>query len=515
MGWINRTDYHNQAQSFSPCITTTILFVRNNGKDLAKRSEIFPQPPERLSSLNLRNVFSFVGPGLIIASVTIGSGELVWASRAGAVFGYQLLWCFLLAGIFKAVQVYGAVRHFTLTGEHPIVSWKAIPGPPLWFPLLITLPTVMVMPIAFSSISEILGGYLCELTGRSVNNNIAGLFSGFEFWENIFGGGVLTICLVLAISSTLKTLERVSAIVLGTLIVCAMISVVACQPSVIDIFAGLFIPFVPDYKPWVVTEYANTFSDRSPWLEVALYLSAVGGGTFDYIGYVGMIREKKWGLAGSTVASRDQLELIDKNQVVRAKIWTRAAMFDTGFSFLSVILVTLLFAVLGALLLHTEHRIPDNTTLLSEQATFLTQLHPWLLWLYPAGVFLAFIGTLYGAFEIYRYTVVESARALLPKWTTDKHVPIWRNLTVAYCYGGGIIMIWLPKQLAGDVLGRMTFGAVIGGAALCGLWCFAMLWTNHVRLPRILRMSWLLWVSTLIAGIVMTALGIQTLLVYF
>lgn len=482
---------------------------------MSQSSDLFPEPPERLASLHLRNVFSFVGPGLIIASVTIGSGELVWASRAGAVFGYQLLWCFLLAGIFKAVQVYSAARHLTLTGEHPMVSWKAIPGPPLWFPLLIALPTVLVMPIAFSSISEILGGYLRELTSLSMSNQPVGPFDGFEFWQNVWGGAVLTICFILAISSTLKTLERVSAVVLGLIIVCATVSVIVCKPNVAAFLAGLFIPLVPDYEPWVVTEYANTFTSRSPWLEVALYLSAIGGGTFDYIGYIGMIREKKWGLAGSDVASRDQLEQIDDHQVTRAKIWTRAAMLDTGISFTSVILVTLLFAVLGALLLHTGQRIPDNTTLLSEQETFLTQLHPWLLWLYPVGVFLAFIGTLYGAFEIYRYTVVESARSLLPKWTTDKHIPIWRNLTVAYCYGGGMIMIWLPKQVAGNVLSRMTFGAVIGGATLCGLWCFAMLLVNHVRLPRVLRMSWPLWVSTLIAGIAMTALGVQTLLVYF
>jgi len=482
---------------------------------LTHSNDLFPKPPERLASLSIRNAFTFVGPGLIIASVTIGSGELVWASRSGAVFGYRMLWCFLLAGVFKAVQVYVAARHLTLTGEHPMVSWKTIPGPPLWFPLLIAVPTLMVMPIAFSGISEILGGYLRELTGLSMSDSAVGPFGGFEFWENFWGGSVLTICFVLAISSTLKTLERVSAVVLGLIVVCAAISVVACQPRFVDFLSGLLIPIVPDYETWVVADYAETFAGRSPWLEVALYLSAVGGGTFDYVGYIGMIREKRWGLAGGEVASRDQLELIDDDQIVRAKIWTRAAMLDTGISFTSVIIVTLLFAVLGALLLHTEQRIPDNMTLLSEQESFFTQLHPQFLWLYRGGVFLAFIGTLYGAFEIYRWTVVESARALLPRWTNDKHVPTWRNLTVAYCYGGGIIMIWLPKQVAGDVLSRMTFGAVVGGATLCGLWCFAMLWIDYVRLPRVLRMSWLLWGSTLIAGIGMTALGGQTLIVYF
>ena len=495
--------------------TLTVQPQAMRGEGLPESSELFPEPPERLASLSVRNAFSFFGPGLIIASVTIGSGELVWASRSGAVFGYQMLWCFMLAGVFKAIQVYVAARHLTLTGEHPMTSWRDIPGPPLWFPLLIALPTVMVMPIAFSGISEILGGYLRELTGLSASDAPVGPFKGFEFWENTWGGAVLTLCFLLAIRSTLNTLERVSAVVLGLIVVCAAISVVVCQPNIVAFFSGLLVPQVPQYEPWVVRNYAETFANRSPWLEVALYLSAVGGGTFDYIGYVGMIRSKKWGLAGRQVASRRQLDLIDDGQTARARIWTRAAMFDTGISFTSVILVTLLFAVLGALLLHTEQRIPDNKTLLSEQESFLTQLHPRLLWLYRGGVFLAFIGTLYGAFEIYRYTVVESARALLPRWTAERHLPAWRNLTVAYCYGGGMMMIWLPKQVAGDVLGRMTFAAVIGGATLCGLWCFAMLWIDYVRLPRALRMSRLLWVSTLISGIAMTSLGVQTLCIYF
>ena len=57
------------------------------------------------------------GPGAIIASVTIGSGETVFASRGGAVFGYALLWCFIGGGLMKFVQVYTAARYMTLTGN--------------------------------------------------------------------------------------------------------------------------------------------------------------------------------------------------------------------------------------------------------------------------------------------------------------------------------------------------------------------------------------------------------------
>ena len=482
---------------------------------LTQSTDLFSEPPQHLVAFSVRSVLTFAGPGLIIASVTIGSGELVWASRSGAVFGYQLLWCFLLAGIFKGVQVYVAARHITLTGEHPMVSWKAIPGPPSWFPLLIALPTILVMPIAFSGISEILGGYLRELTGASQSDSDVGPFGGLEFWENFWGTTVLTTCLALALSSSQKMLERTSAFVIGLIVVCAAVSVAVCHLDIAGFLSGLFIPYVPNYQPWVETNYAETFRGRSPWLEVALYLGAVGGGTYDYLGYIGMLREKKWGLSGSKAVSREQLQNLSHRQIICAKTWTRAALVDTVVSFTSVVLVTLLFAALGALLLHTEQRIPDNETLLTEQESFLIQLHPQLRWLYRAGVFLAFIGTLYGAFEIYRHTVVESARALLPGWTQNRHIRTWRNLTVAVCYGSGMAMIWLPVGISGDVLSRMTFGAVIGGATLCGLWCLAMLWTDYTRLPKHLRMSRSLWVVTLIGGITMTALGAQTLIVFF
>lgn len=481
---------------------------------MSDRSELYQEPPEQLASPGLRDAFAFIGPGWIIASVTIGSGEMVWASRGGAVFGYQVLWCFLFAGLFKAVQVYVAARHLTLTGEHPMVSWKSLPGPPLWFPILIAVPTLMVMPLAFSGIAEILGGYIQGLTGVLPEQAI-GPWGAFEFQENFWGGIALMVCFVLAISSTLNTMERVSAVVLGLIVICALISVVVCQPDLGQFFSGLLVPSVPEYEPWIENKYAESFADRSPWLEVAIYLTAVGGGTYDYIGYLGILREKRWGLAGNTVASREELESIDEQQNRRARIWTRAALLDSTVSFAGVILVTLLFAVLGALVLHTEQRIPDNDAMLREQESFLTQLHPQLRWLYRGGVFLAFIGTLYGAFEIYRHTVVESAKALLPRWAQAHHVPRWRKITLAYCLGGGMVFIWLPRDIAGDVVSRATLGAIISGATLCGLWCFAMVWVDAVRLPPRLRMHRLLRIATLIAGVTMTALGVQTLIVYF
>ena len=76
-------------------------------------------------------------------------------------------------------------------------------------------------------------------------------------------------------------------------------------------------------------------------------------------------------------------------------------------------------------------------------------------------------------------------------------------------------MMWLPSGIAPGVVGKMTFGAVLGGATLCGLWCFAMLWADRTQLPPSLRMGTGLKILTALGGLSMTLLGIQTLVVYF
>ena len=491
---------------------------------MAETEPLYPEPPLALVRPRVSYLASYVGPGVIIASVTIGSGELVYASRSGAIFGYGMLWCFLYAGIFKAIQVYTAARHITLTGEHPMVTWRGLPGPPLWFPLLIAVPAVALMPIAFSAIPEILGGFIHRLSGMAMTGSAIGGWGYLEFWINVWSALLLVVCVSMALGSSYVTLERVSMVVLAGIVLCVGASVIVFGPNLVQLIEGLFVPRTPEYPSWLLEspKYVDEFQNRSPWLEVSIYLGAVGGGAYDYIGYIGMLREKKWGLAGRRVVSREELDAAVAGDsesariaIARGRQWRRAPLFDTVASFAFVILVTLLFAILATLVLHSEMAVPANNNLLNEQEAFLSQLYPALRWLYRIGVFLAFIGTLYGAFVVYRHTFIESAAAIVPAAITPKRLPAIRIGVTAYCFLGGMTMIWLPESLAGTIITRMTFGSIISGATSCGLWCFAMLWADHVRLPAPLRMTCTMKTLTAIAGLAMTVLGIIITVEYF
>ena len=58
-------------------------------------------PPRALISNNPLKWFSFFGPGVIVASATVGSGEILFPSRGGAIFGFRVLYVFLFVALLK------------------------------------------------------------------------------------------------------------------------------------------------------------------------------------------------------------------------------------------------------------------------------------------------------------------------------------------------------------------------------------------------------------------------------
>src|SRR5918998_4311642 len=125
----------------------------------------FPAPPENLQRrMSVGTALAYFGPGAIVASLTIGSGEVVFASRAGAVFGYAVLWALVVALIAKGAMVYASNHYITVTGEHPMSRFaKIFPGPRGWFQILIGVLAIASFPTFASGLSIALGTYLQQI----------------------------------------------------------------------------------------------------------------------------------------------------------------------------------------------------------------------------------------------------------------------------------------------------------------------------------------------------------------
>lgn len=458
----------------------------------------YPELPPELSGGSRWGMLRFFGAGAIIASVTIGSGETLFASRGGAVFGYALLWCFVGSAIMKGVQVYTAARHITLTGEHPMTHWGKLPGPRNWVPILIGVLSLICFPFWLAGLPRIMGGMINWIFGLGTGSE-----EEFVMLARCWGTVAILIAVTLTWIQTYNVLERVQTIIVGLLILSVAGSCIASQPDWVAALFGTIVPTVPRYEPWVAELYPK-IAERPPWVEVGVYLGAIGGGTYDYIGYIGCLREKKWGAIGKDLASESGTLAIatDEANVARGRRWLLAPKIDTGISFLCVLLFTFCFVVLGARFLHPAQTIPAGQALLTPQAEFLTSLHPSLLYVYQVGIFMAFWGTIYGAYELYTRTGYECIRPISRKLRDVPIVKV-RRVILLYCGIGGLALMWTfdnPIKL-------VTPAAIVGGVFTCGLWCFAMIWTDRHFLPRQLRMRPLLLVLTIISGAVLTALG--------
>jgi len=473
----------------------------NIGLDSMEGKIAYPEPPEQLLRGRWWRLLAFFGPGAIMASVTIGSGETVFASRIGATFGYALLWCLLAGALMKGVQVYGGMRFMVLTGRHPAESWGRLPGPRGWFPFLLGLISVVCFPFWVAGLAMMLGT-LSKWIFHLDNPARAQLYT--RLWATFYIAVGVTVTLL----QSYGFLEKAELLIVGLLLLCLCAAAVASRPDWLAVALGAVVPRTPGYEPWVAAKYPAVAA-RPPWVEIATVVGAVGGGTYDYIGYLGMLREKAWGMLARTGAvlplSRDKKIGLpaDRREVEKAKAWLRAPLVDCAVSFGAVMVFSAAFLILGARILRPQHLIPDGLQLLNHQAQFLTRIHPLLLYVYQAGIFFAFFGTIVAAYEVNTRTTAECLRGISDKLGAIR-LPHLRRAVVAYCGLVGLGLVWLLERPVEIV----TFPAMLGGVFACGLWCFAVLWAEKRFLPEDYRMPLGGKAATVVAGTVMVTIGL-------
>ena len=465
----------------------------------------YPELTDDLKQGCSLRTLKYFGAGAIVASVTIGSGETLFASRGGAVFGYGLMWCFVFGALMKGIQVYSGARYMALTGEHPVTHWGAIPGPKNWVPITIGALSMLCFPFWMAGIPLTLGTLMNWVFG------IEGNAETLLFYARVWATANILLIVSLTVVHSYGFLERTQTFFIGIMLSCMVLAVLASNPDWLAVLAGTFVPSMPSqYEPWIYENY-ESIAIRPPWIEIVTYLGAIGGGTYDYIGYLGCFREKPW---GALALKKKKFEVRPVNKastlpidaspenIKRGKRWLLPVQVDTGVAFLAVLLFTGCFVILGAVILRPQHQIPAGNELLSFQAQFLTNLHPSLLYVYQVGVFFAIWGTAYAAYEIYIRTAFE---CLAPVSRKVRSMPYsrFRLWLLAYCGGLGLVILWTMK----DPVDIVTPAAIVGGVFTCGLWCFAMMWSDRHFLPKALQMGKTLYTLVAISGVSLTVMG--------
>ncbi len=467
--------------------------------------------PSALRSTNPLRWLSIFGPGAIIASLTIGTGELIFSSRGGAIFGYRILFLFLTICIFKWALVFSTARHMVLTGVHPLRRWMDLPfGPRGWLPAVMFVFAVICIPIWVSFHASVLGDLLAGVT------NTKDLLNGATV--HLWGAGVLAGVVLLALAGGYATLEKAQLLIVTAMLLAVCLALFLLNPDWWQLFLGAVIPRPLAYPPWLLQDARPALQQitaRPVWVEASLYVGVIGGASYDYLAYTSFLRDKHWGLAGRPQSDAAS-ELPSAAALQNAQRWVRAPLIDCTLSFLVVFVFSAVFVASGWLVLAPRQQIPGDGNFLEHQAQFITQLHPWLYPLYVVGALLTMLGTLYGTLEVGPAVLREMFPLLSDESQAVAPSRQLRRLALGWCALGAaaVLAVSFVHQIRSGhskppgITTLLIPANLFTGVLSCGFICLLNPWMDRV-LPQKLRQSSLLNLLNLIAGLVFVTLGLK------
>ena len=94
-----------------------------------------------------KSFLNSLGPGLLFAGAAIGVSHLVQSTKAGAEFGFGLLWALLLVHLFKYPFFQFGPRYAAATGETLLDGYKKL-GKPLEHHAVKALSEMTMLAIA-------------------------------------------------------------------------------------------------------------------------------------------------------------------------------------------------------------------------------------------------------------------------------------------------------------------------------------------------------------------------------
>ena len=168
-----------------------------------------------------------LGPGLLFAGAAIGVSHLVQSTKAGAEFGFGLIWALLLCNFFKYPFFLFGTKYAFSTGETLLHGYKKIGDYVLYIYLLLSIVTIFTIQAAVTIVTA---GLAVELFG--FNNNIA-----------IMASIILILCIIILTVGKYKLLDNFIKIVILILTLSTLFAVgYATNNNIVELSVNQIFP---------------------------------------------------------------------------------------------------------------------------------------------------------------------------------------------------------------------------------------------------------------------------------
>ena len=321
---------------------------------------------------SLKNILRTLGPGLLWAGAAIGVSHLVQSTRAGAGFGFELVWIILLANLFKYPFFEFAPRYATATGENLIQGYERLGK---WAVVLYGIITFATMFILIAAVTAVTAGLFASVFG-----------SGFGmFWWSVIilivAAGIVAVGRYSLIDKTVKVI--IVLLALSTII------------AVVFAFGKGFNP-----NPEKLTHFDWT-------LDIAFLLALIG-----------------WMPTAIDVSVWHSVWTVEKRKSSKHKPTLKESLFDFNVGYIGTVILSLGFLSLGALTMYgTGEEFSTSAVKFSEQLInlFTKSLGSWAYIIIAIASLATMVSTTITCLDAYPRVLEPTTKIIVPKLNLEKN----------------------------------------------------------------------------------------------
>ena len=245
--------------------------------------------------INLRKL----GPGLLFAGAAIGVSHLVQSTRAGADFGWGLIWALVLVNLFKYPFFQFGPRYALATGESLLDGYKKLGKSYLWIYFFLNLATMFTIQTAVTIVTA------------GLASNLFGISTDMVCWSI----SITFLCFIILLLGKYKFLDRV---IKGIILILTISTVLA-----------LLIAFSKQNSSIGFTQ-----------------IFPVGSEFLFLIAFMG------WMPAPMDISVWHSIWVLEKKQTLKNRLSVKEGLFDFNVGYITTLILGICFLGLGALVMH-------------------------------------------------------------------------------------------------------------------------------------------------------------------
>jgi hypothetical protein len=468
-----------------------------------KESGVLPEPPKP----GLLSYLKAAGPGVILGSLAIGSGEWILFPAAVVNYGPYILWAALLSCVIQAVVAVESMKYAVYCGQPIHKAYQKLPpGPAAW---ALTWTLAIVVPIVWP------GWAIGSATALAALQ--LGRLPTPQDSQLVLTWGVIALTAGLVVLHLGKKIERTLELVSWPLLLLPLVTVAV--GVAIAVPATAWIEVLKGFGGFLRPRLGFPSQDKINWLVMAAAIAYIPAG-FGYNLFISSYaRDKGWGMSRlsgyisgviggkkvSLSAEETPFDASKPENLKRWKGWLNVLRFDSYVIFSGITLATVVMtSVLAYALLAPRGLAPTGFRMAAVQAEALSSE------LGPLAWYIVLLGTCFTLFDNQWGLMDSTARAITENlWFASERARKWANgdprriyyplVYALYAASLAIMYIAIAYGLA-EPYTLTVMGAVLGLFALTLAPALQLIVSNKL-LPKELKPS-LATNIILVAGVI-------------